>query len=151
MTMKMFTAALVFVLGCAGPSGTGTSSTDTGGTWGWTTGGSAGGGAGGSGAGGVGGTGGEASMSSSTGTTTSTPTVTDTTMEELKELCASTGGTVQQAQCCSKYGQMPDTCMNQVSCGGVITCSGGIDPDLWVCSCSNGMCFDQTEGCTVPG
>ena len=147
MTMKMFSAALVFVLGCAGPSGTGTSSGGTGGTWGWTTGGSGGGGAGGSG----GGTGGETTTSTSTGTTTSTPTVTDTTMEELKELCASTGGTVQQAQCCSKYGQMPDTCMNQVSCGGVITCSGGIDPDLWVCSCSSGMCFDQTEGCTVPG
>ena len=81
MTMKMFSVALVFVLGCAGPSGTGTSS---GGTWGWTTGGTGGGGAGGSG-----GTGGEA--------------------------------------------------------------SGGIDPDLWVCSCPNGMCFDQTEGCTVPG
>lgn len=85
------------------------------------------------------------------GTTTSATTGVDPSLQALKDLCLNTGGVLHQDQCCSDAGEMPDSCVAVPDCGGVLTCSGGnIDPNLWLCSCPGGGCFDHAAGCTVP-
>lgn len=145
MTIKALAAAALLLAGCAGPTGPASSTAGTageggeGGSWHWT---------GGSGGGGSGGEGGSVLTTSST--SSSTTASTGPTLGELKALCTTTGGTVNQSQCCSDLGQMPTTCMGGPSCGQVITCMTTVDPSLWLCVCPEDQCFDREAGCSSP-
>ncbi len=129
-------------LGCAHSTGSGGGDGGRGGDW--TFGPTAGGG----GTQGTTATGGNGGTTAIVGGST---TGTGSSLQALKDLCLSSGGTPHQDQCCSDGGEMPDSCAVKPSCGAVLTCSGGdsVDPSLWLCSCPGTACFDHVVGCTA--
>lgn len=149
---KMGTTCAVLALalaGCAEATGPETASgvggdpitIDTGSTATTATGGTGGDGSGGTG--GKGGTGGAPA-------TTTTSSSTGYFHEDLTALCQGTWGTAVVQQCCAEAGWWPDTC-TKPKCGGVITCSGEIDPEVPYCECPQGKCFDRDVGCVDAG
>lgn len=100
-------------------------------------------GSGGDGSGGTGGAGGAP-------VTTTTSTSTGYFHDDLTALCQGAWGTATVEQCCASVGWWPDTC-TKPKCGGVITCSGEIDPEAPYCQCPQGKCFDREVGCVDAG